>query len=270
MQRYKDDLMTINVDQNDEPTKQQLSQDAADQIKFSGESRRRFATSGLAASGIILTLTSRSVLGASVCLSPSGFISGNTSTHGDLPLCEGRSASFYSASTDSKGSKASFSSASTVDTLLNAKFKAVFPNSSNPLYDDRLLSFMLTTPWPEPSITSVQVQKQQLGAASLLLSGSSRLSSGSSSKKQSSPTSTSTSTTSSSLANPPGPTQELLKHLVVAFLNARNGYTPFLTEATIQSIFNEWQASGGNFSPTAGVTWDTSQIIKYLSLTQDT
>lgn len=252
MQRYKDDLMTTNVDQNDESAKQQLSQDTADQIKFSGESRRRFATSGLAASGIILTLASRPVLGASVCLSPSGFISGNTSTHGDLPLCEGRSASFYSAST--------------VDTLLDAKFKAVFPNSSNPLYDDRLLSFMLTTPWPEPSITSVQVQKQQLGAASLLLSGSSRLSSGSSSKKQSSPTST----TSSSLANPPGPTQELLKHLVVAFLNARNGYTPFLTEATIQSIFNEWQASGGNFSPTAGVSWNTSQIIEYLSLTQNT
>ena len=258
--------MTINVDQNDESAEQQLSQDTADQIKFSGESRRRFATSGLAASGIILTLASRPVLGASVCLSPSGFISGNTSTHGDLPLCEGRSASFYSASTDSKSSTSSFSSASTVDTLLDAKFKAVFPNSSNPLYDDRLLSFMLTTPWPEPSITSVQVQKQQLGAASLLLSGSSRLSSGSSSKKQSSPTSTST----TSLANPPGPTQELLKHLVVAFLNARNGYTPYLTEATIQSIFNEWQASGGSFSPTAGVTWDTSQIIKYLSLTQDT
>ncbi len=199
--------MTIDVDQNDELGKQQLPQDAADQIKFSGESRRQFATSGLAVSGVILTLVSRPVLGATVCVSPSGFISGNTSTHGDLPVCDGRSAGFY------------LDPSRNLD--LSAQFRTMFPTASESAYKNKALSFILTTPWTtNPQNLSV-------------------------------------------------PTQNLLKHLVVAILNARSGKTPFLTEATIKSIFDEWQAIG-TFSPTAGVAWDASQIINYLSQTQNT
>ena len=201
--------MTIDVDQNDELGKQQLPQDTADQIKFSGESRRQFATSGLAVSGVILTLVSRPVLGATVCVSPSGFISGNTSAHGDLPVCAGVSAESYWLGIIR-------------NTNLDVQFSAMFPSVSNTaFYKNKLLSFIMTTPWPyHPQ-------------------------------------------------SPFEPTPTLLKHLVVAILNARSGKTPFLTEATIKSIFDEWRASG-RFSPTSGVTWEASQIINYLSQTQNT
>lgn len=254
MQRYKDDLMTINVDQNDELEKQQLSQDTADQIKFSGESRRRFATSGLAVSGIILTLASRPVLGDTFCLSPSGFASGNTSQHGACP----------------PAIRTVTLPADPDETLIGA-FPLSLPNTS---YNSRLLSAMLTTPWPEPQLASVnapvQVQKGKLGAASYMLAF--RASSGSNSQAQKGKgTNNITLPPSASVSAPPNPplqTQELLKHLVKALLRARSGATPFLTVSTIQSMFYEWQASG-TFAPTAGVTWNASQIIEYLSLTQN-
>ncbi len=63
------------------------------------ESRRRFGKSGLAASGMLITLASRPVLGAEVCKSPSGFLSGNLSTHGAPPICEGRSPGYWKTRT---------------------------------------------------------------------------------------------------------------------------------------------------------------------------
>lgn len=62
------------------------------------EARRRFAKSGLAASGVILTLASRPVLGGDAplaCKSPSAWISGNGSTHGPEPVCMGRSPGYW-------------------------------------------------------------------------------------------------------------------------------------------------------------------------------
>ncbi|RFC33417.1 MAG: hypothetical protein DID92_2727744880 [Candidatus Nitrotoga sp. SPKER] len=250
--------MTINLDQNDELEKQQLSQGTDDQIKFSGESRRRFATSGLAVSGIILTLSSRPVLGDTFCMSPSGFISGNTSQHGACPPV------------------------STVTTKLvtnpDETFLAAFPKSSqsNTSYNDKRLSDMLTIPWPEPkpaTVTApVQVEKNKLGAASYMttFSGSSGSSSLGQKGKGSKNTTVPTSTTSTSVIAPPNPpfqTQELLQHLVKALQNARSGATPYLTVGTIQSMFYEWQ-DHGTFSPTANVNWNASEIIYYLKLTQ--
>lgn len=59
-------------------------------------SRRRFGAAGLAASGVIATLASRPVLGAGLtCKSPSGFLSGNLSTHGEQPVCAGRSPGYW-------------------------------------------------------------------------------------------------------------------------------------------------------------------------------
>jgi len=63
------------------------------------ESRRRFGKSGLAASGMFVTLVSRPVLGCEVCKSPSGFLSGNLSTHGAPPVCEGRSPGYWKTHT---------------------------------------------------------------------------------------------------------------------------------------------------------------------------
>lgn len=58
--------------------------------------RRRFGAAGLAASGVIATFASRPVLGAGLtCKSPSGFLSGNLSTHGEQPVCAGRSPGYW-------------------------------------------------------------------------------------------------------------------------------------------------------------------------------
>jgi len=254
-------VMTINADENDKLEKQQLSQDTTDPIRFSGESRRRFATSGLAVSGIILTLASRPVLGQTFCMSPSAFCSGNTSQHGACPVAFAMSTTRLPSDSD--------------ETLIGA-FPLSLPNTS---YNSRLLSDMLTTPWPEPKLASVnapvQVQKGKLGAASYMLAF--RASSGSNSQAQKGKGSNKTTLPTaapvsappvSAPPNPPLQTQELLKHLVIALLRARSGATPFLTVSTIQSMLYEWQASG-TFAPTAGVTWSTSQIIEYLRLTQN-
>ncbi len=247
--------MTINLDQNDELEKQKLSQGTDDQIKFSGESRRRFATSGLAVSGIILTLASRPVLGQTFCESPSGFISGNTSHHGACPAVV----------------------AGKFITNPDETFIAAFPKSSqsNASYNNKRLSDMLTIPWPEPQLAKVnspvQVEKGKLGAASYMTTF--RAPSGSNFSAQKGKGTNSikvpTSTTSASVIAPPNPsfqTQELLQHIVKALQNARSGSTPYLTEDTIQSMFYEWQHDG-TFSPTANVNWNASEIIYYLKQT---
>ena len=141
--------MTINFDQNYELEKQRSSEDADDQINFSGESRRRFATSGLAVSGIILTLASRPVLGDAFCMSPSGFISGNTSQHGACPAAV--TAKFI--------------------TNPDETFLAAFPKSSQS-YNNKRLADMLTIPWPEPQLPKVnapvEVEKGKFGTPSYM------------------------------------------------------------------------------------------------------
>lgn len=240
--------MTINVDQNDELEKQQLSQDTADQIKFSGESRRKFAMSGLAASGIILTLASRPVLGDTFCLSPSGFISGNTSQHGACPPASNVTAKFV--------------------TNPDETFLAAFPksNQSNTSYNSRRLSDMLTIPWSEPQLANAPVQatKAKLGAASYMIGSNSQVQKGKGKNNITPPTSASV----SAPTNPPFQTQELLQCLVKALQHARSGATPYLTEDRIRSMFYEWQ-DHGTFSPTANVNWNASEIIYYLKQTQN-
>lgn len=70
-------------------------QKADGSIANANASRRRFAKAGLGVSGVILTLASRPVLGNVVCKSPSGFLSGNASTHGAPPICQGRSPGYW-------------------------------------------------------------------------------------------------------------------------------------------------------------------------------
>jgi hypothetical protein len=79
---------------------EQLPKDLIDQTQTVDESRRRFTKSGFAVSGVILTLASRPVMGTTTgtpttCKSPSGFLSGNQSTHGAPPTCLGRSPIYW-------------------------------------------------------------------------------------------------------------------------------------------------------------------------------
>lgn len=252
----KDDyIMAVNVDKSDGLEKQQLPHDADDQIKFSGESRRQFATSGLAVSGIILTLASRPVLGEAFCSTPSGFVSGNTSHHGACPPAV----------------ISGFKSAINPD----EKFIEAFPMSSlsNTSYNNRRCVDIMANVWTEPQTanvdSSVQVAKSKLGAASYMMG--TRNSSGSNYLTQKGKGSNNiTSSTPTTVVAPPdlpsSETQVLLQHLVKALYRARNGDTPYLSPATIQSMFDEWQSRGA-FSPTANVDWSAAQIIDYLKQT---
>lgn len=249
-----DYIMAVNVDKNDGLEKQQLPHDAGDQIKFSGESRRQFAASGLAVSGIILTLASRPVLGEAFCSTPSGFVSGNTSQHGECPVIP---------------------PGVTLPPDPNETFIAAFPMSSqsNTSYNNRRCVDIMANVWTEPQTTntgsSVPVTKSKLGAASYMMgtsgsSGSNYLTQkGKGSKNITSPTPT---TVVAPPDLPPYQTQVLLQHLVKALYRARSGATPYLSQDTIRSMFYEWQ-SRGVFSPTANVDWNAAQIIDYLKQT---
>ena len=251
----KDDyIMAINVDKSDGLEKQQLPHDADDQIKFSGESRRQFATSGLAVSGIILTLASRPVLGEAFCSTPSGFVSGNTSQHGECPVIP---------------------PGVTLPPDPNETFIAAFPmsNPSNTSYNSRRCVDIMANVWTEPQTanvdSSVQVAKSKLGAASYMMG--TRSSSGSNYLTQKGKGSNNiTSPTPTAVVAPPDlppyQTQVLLQHLVKALYRARSGATPYLSQDTIRSMFYEWQ-SRGVFSPTASVDWNAAQIIDYLKQT---
>jgi hypothetical protein len=171
------------------------------QVEKINESRRRFGKSGVAASGVLLTLASRPVLGAEVCKSPSGFLSGNLSTHGGPAICEGRSPGYWKNQTSWP-----------IANRFTCKFSSVFtcrPRS------------------PYAPITMLNLLSPQDFDSS-----------------------------------------NLGMHLVAAYLNAMEGWTPFLTVERIQSMFSEWQATG-YFSPTAGVNWSAAEIVDYLKRTQD-
>lgn len=72
--------MTIEKQQNDENEKS-TPLVVVDKASF-GESRRRFTKTGIAASGVLVTLASRPALGCTVGVSPSVYCSGNVSGHG--------------------------------------------------------------------------------------------------------------------------------------------------------------------------------------------
>ncbi|WP_394780933.1 hypothetical protein [Undibacterium sp.] len=72
--------MTIEKQQNDENEKN-MPLAVVDKVSF-GESRRRFTKTGIAASGVLVTLASRPALGCTVGVSPSVYCSGNVSGHG--------------------------------------------------------------------------------------------------------------------------------------------------------------------------------------------
>ncbi|MEO8407883.1 MAG: hypothetical protein ABI476_05580 [Oxalobacteraceae bacterium] len=88
--------MTTKNEQNSEKEYPQFSQDIDESSQFLNQSRRRFTKSGLAVSGVLMTLATRPVLGqALTCKSPSGFLSGNASSHGAPPICLGRSPGYW-------------------------------------------------------------------------------------------------------------------------------------------------------------------------------
>ncbi|WP_420474463.1 hypothetical protein [Noviherbaspirillum sp. ST9] len=84
--------MTPNGRQDDNIDEKNVS--GASQQGLENPGRRRFGRSGIAATGIIATLTSKPVLGT-VCKSPSGFLSGNLSNQKPPSACAGRSPGYW-------------------------------------------------------------------------------------------------------------------------------------------------------------------------------
>lgn len=78
-------------EQSDIDTEHTIEQD-----RVANESRRHFGKTGLAVSGVLFTLASRSAVGGNfVCKSPSGFLSGNLSAHGTPVTCSGLSPGYW-------------------------------------------------------------------------------------------------------------------------------------------------------------------------------
>jgi len=205
----------------------QSSEGLEDKTKFVDSSRRRFTKSGLAATGVILTLASRPVLANTVCRSPSAWASANTSNH-IHEMCFGNYPDYYannpqawggtqylpgtykdnkeksksSKSTNSNGNPSSTGSTNNVDNWIGGtQFQQAFPGSRQ---------------YPGKSMMQVLWMGQPLGG-----------------------------------------------YLCAALLNTALGLTPPLTEAQIVDMCLEYETKG-YFEPTAGVHWFEGDIIYYL------
>jgi hypothetical protein len=210
----------------------------ADQTKPVDESRRGFAKSGLALSGVILTLASRPVM-ACTCKSPSGFISGNVSTHGTPQTCSGRSPGYWQG-------KKTWPSPYTKGICTDEEH----PSSNDPLDWKEGTPFMGTfncngygAKYKSACLRTHKKKKctniEPLSLMQVLLLG------GTIDRSQ------------------------LGAHIVAALLNAAMGWTKdILTEAQVINIFNEWDQKG-YFEPTAGVKWYAEDIVNYIASTFD-
>jgi len=159
--------------------------------------RRRFATAG--ASAVLLTLPSRSF--AQLCKSPSGFVSGNTSSPGQ-PVCSGQTPDSWARQLNNTSAPG------------DATFAAVFPNGNN-------------VDWAKATFYEV------------LHAGD-----------------------NGNTGKQPNP---ISKEFVAIYLDITGGSIPesILTVRTLQHMWSQWSTTGF-FSPTAGATWTTNELINYL------
>lgn len=109
-------------DSQDQTRSTPASSAAPESMNSSNAGRRQFTKASLGISSVILSLASRPVLGNVVCKSPSGFLSGNASTHGPQPVCQGRSPGYW------KNHEGSWPIAT------NTQFNSVFPGPSSSVY----------------------------------------------------------------------------------------------------------------------------------------
>lgn len=203
-----------------------LPQETADQTKPVDASRRHFTKSGLAVSGVLLTLASRSALAQVACKSPSGYQSGNVSQHGTPVTCSGLTpGGWQNTVTHPWPSPYSPGTCTEINGGGNCKTWA----NDGTMFNDPFLGFNCTNNGlPFASRSMMQV---------ILLNGQ-------------------------------NDATQLGSHIVAALLNAKKGYTPVLTEAQVRNIFNEWDQNG-YFEPTAGVHWNSAEIVTYLQSTME-
>jgi len=70
---------------------------------------------------------------------------------------------------------------------------------------------------------------------------------------------------------PNGPPDDVARHIVAELLNVQKGYVTVLTKAQVINIWKSYMNTGGGtvgyFEPTAGVRWDHTEIVNYLTST---
>ncbi len=203
-------------------TNKKLSED---KTKSANLARRRFTKSGLAASGVILTLASRPVLANTVCKSPSGFLSGNLSSHIEQ-LCYGNYPSYYANNPEiwksTRYVPGTFNTKEAQSTDASSTSSAVNSNSSKDV--DKWVggtlwqqAFPGSSRFPGRSMMQVLWMQDVMG-----------------------------------------------QHFVAALLNSALGLTPPLTETRVIDICIEYETRGF-FEPTAGVHWHEQDILFYFN-----
>lgn len=224
--------MNIKDNQSSEMENTPSAHGLADQTKPAvDESRRRFTKSGLAVSGVLLTLASRPVLGAVQCQSPSGFISGNVSTHGEILYCDGGTPGYWGTNVLPPKNTKSSNYHQWPDPYVPGTLKTSCTQTQNPecwtggtKFHGGVLGFG-GSEYGDKSMLQVillggDVDSAQLGA-----------------------------------------------HCVAALLNAAKGWTNnVLTESQVRGMYNDF-VNKGYFEPTAGVKWDADDIVAYLVTT---
>jgi len=203
-------------------------QDNAEQKLGVDKSRRSFSKSGLVVSGVLLTLVSRPSLGGvGVCKSPSGFLSGNASTHGTEQHCSGRTPGYWGTNTDTSHPwPTPYRTGTCIETRFTQRHTS-WQTSDATMFKDSLVGFNCAG----NGARYLNYSMMQV----ILLGGS-------------------------------GDPYQIGAHCVSALLNARMGWTPVLTETQVRNIFNEYD-SKGYFEPTAGVRWYPAEIVDYLKST---
>lgn len=199
-------------------------------------SRRRFNRAGIGASAVILTLTSRSVLAQSnTCASPSGFNSVKPSHDTQDLRCDALSADRW------------LDPEQQWPVSKDTQFGHLFGRSS--------MVFSPSTPskFYDPKFYAPMTARDEKAAKSNGSVGNDQV------------TRLDEATLPQALKNPE--THEVVKYLIVAYLNFRAGYTSYPTDLQAIAIFKEWQSSG-QYTPTAGIKWSTQDILTYLEATQ--
>ncbi len=263
------------MDRNDDTMDMEehhLPQDVANQVKSIDESRRRFAKSGLVVSGVLLTLASRPSLGWSgggggttgggkVGRSPSGFCSGNLSSHNKHPggtgqtcdhwmaycyswpstSCADHFSSHFDCSHDSKCSHNSQNQPYTLLDILCRKHVGWAQNYSYDKYSKGYkYSYYGTRDCDYRGYDGKVYNYNSLRCPDYSVYKN---------------------------VDSNCDTDTLGQYCVAALLSCRGGYTPYLNEETVKSMFRDCK-SKGYFEPTAGVHWTSSQCVDYIKATQ--
>ncbi len=266
--------MNFDKPQPTEHEHQVLPDSHTEQSPSVNESRRRFATkTGLAASGVLLTLASRSALGAGVCKSPSGFASGNVSQHGTTPK-GGENITYWTNNCTSwvgLDPSKSFSEVFGFTDTKNFGIKIFYKFNARSTYEYDIKSNPLEfVPYTLLDILSrfhvgyKPIPSTGYGKTDVIKLTNSKKKNNFYTNGKCTDLSTGSIIYRAITENTP--IDMLAQHCVAALINSRAGKTPFLSESTIKDIFKSCYTNGA-FEPTTGVTWTIEQCISYIQST---